>query len=303
MKILLSGKNGFLGRIFYEELQDSHNLVSISRSEGADIVANLAVDVPNLPQIDLVIHNAGHAHLIPRTSSQIAEIYKTNVDGTKNLLNALDNCVRIPKTIVYISSVAVYGLEEGLNIGENHAPNPITPYAISKYQAEDLIIDWCKSRNVSSVILRLPLVVARNPKGNLADLYQSILQGWFIQINQNKAKKSAVIASDVAKLIPNLLNRSGIYNLTDRYHPSINEIATAIAIRMNKTIYLNIPLSILQYIAKLGDFAKKIDIPSPIDTARLSKIVTDLTFSDDKACQELNWNPTSVTEWLKNNSL
>lgn len=303
MTILITGKRGFLSSILLEELQKEHHITSLSRSNSADIVADLTAFLPKLPHVDLVIHNAGYAHSIPKNQSQVTNFYATNVDGTKNLLKALESSDVLPNTIVYISTVAVYGLDMGENIDESMEPRPNTPYADSKLQAENLIINWCDEHKVSAVILRLPLIIGKNPKGNLASLHKSIIQGWFIRILHNQAQKSTVLATDIAKLIPSLHNKNGIYNLTDGLHPNVNDIASAIAIQSNKHIYFKIPLSILQYAAKLGDLASRLNIPFPITTDRLTKMTNTLTFSDSKARRELKWDPNSTITWLRSNPL
>lgn len=303
MKILLIGKNGFLGNIIHRILSDDHEVITLSRSPDADIVTDFTDTIPLLPKVDIVVHNAGYAHRIPKTQSEIDKCFRTNVSATKKLLEALEKSNSVPASFVYISTVAIYGLDNGQNIEENHIPNPNTPYAVSKYEAEQIINEWCDMKSVNGIILRLPLVIGQFPKGNLASLHSSIKHGWYIEINQNFAKKSAVVGTDVAKLIPSLYNKKGTYNLCDGIHPSINDIAQAISFRLNTKIRFKLPLAVIKLAARIGDFAQRYDLYFPVTSSNLGKMTNDLTFSDKKARLELDWNPTSVTEWLKKNSL
>lgn len=303
MKILITGKQGFLSSIFVETLQGDHQLYTLSRSETADITADLANSIPKLPEVDLVVHNAGLAHTIPKDELQAVKFFQINVDGSQNLLRALEKLNRPPATFVYISTVAVYGLETGEEIEEQQYPQPNTPYAQSKLMAEQLISDWCGRHNISVVILRLPLIIGSKPKGNLAALLQSISQGWYVQITPNKARKSAVVGTDIAKFLPQLYGKNGIYHLTDGQHPSLHEVATAIAQQRNQKLYFKLSLSLLQHVAKIGDYLLKLNVPSPVSTNRIKKMTSHLTFSEKKARQELGWQPTPVIEWLKNNPL
>lgn len=304
LRILLTGRQGFLGSILYELLNRDYTVITLSRSVKSTIVADLtADDMPNLPTVDLVVHNAGYAHLIPKNQAEVDKFYNINVNGTRRLLSALEKTDKLPTTIVYISTVAVYGLSSGQDIQESQTPQPDTPYAKSKYQAENLLNKWGEEHSVSVVILRLPLIVGKQPKGNLAALHSAVRRGWFVKIRQNTAKKSAVVAFDIAKLIPSLHAKSGIFNLSDGHHPSVNEVAEAIATQLNKRIKLQLPLAILQLAAKVGDYLQKFHLPFPVNSIRLSKISHPLTFSDKKARKELGWSPTPVIEWLKNNPL
>ena len=66
------------------------------------------------------------------------------------------------------------------------------------------------------------------------------------------AKKSMVMAKDIADLITNLEGESGIYNLTDGYHPSFKELEVKIGRFYNKKI-IAIPNMIAIILAKVGD--------------------------------------------------
>lgn len=57
---------------------------------------------------------------------------------------ALEN-VGVPKALIFISTVAVYGCEFGEQITEEHTLNGTTPYAKSKIMAEEYLTNWCKS--------------------------------------------------------------------------------------------------------------------------------------------------------------
>jgi UDP-glucose 4-epimerase len=58
----------------------------------------------------MVVHCAGKAHVVPNTTLEKEEFYRVNLDGTENLLSTLENS--LPNTLVFISSVAVYRLDE-----------------------------------------------------------------------------------------------------------------------------------------------------------------------------------------------
>lgn len=294
MNILLSGANGFLGQIIINILKKEHQFISLSRNSGEYMVC-LDKQIPNFHHsFDMVIHSAGKAHLVPKTESGSQQFYEVNVIGTENLLKGLEK-VGMTKQLVFISSVAVYGQESGVKINEENSLQAIDPYGLSKIQAEKVILDWCNRHNVTCTILRLPLLVGKNPPGNLGAMIKAIQKGYYFNIGGGNAKKSMVLAEDVARFIPIIAPVGGTYNLTDGVHPSFSDLSNAIA---NKKIK-NLPLFIAKIMGYLGDL---LGGKAPINSLKIKKITSNLTFDDSKA-RELGWKSQSVLEYLKNNDL
>lgn len=299
MNILLTGSNGFLGRNIIEVLKKEHHLVGLSRSSGEYQIC-LDKEVPNFQNFfDLVIHSAGKAHSIPTTEFERQQFHQVNVVGTLNLLNGLE-MVGVPKHFIFISSVAVYGKKEGIGIDENFALLAKDAYGLSKIEAERVVINWCHKNNVICTILRLPLLVGENPPGNLGAMLQAIDKGYYFNIGGGKSRKSMVLAQDVAAFIPVVSLVGGVYNLTDGYHPSFNELSTAITILKHKIKPFNMPLFVAKIIGFVGDLlGEKV----PMNTLKLKKITSDLSFDDSRARNSLNWKPRPVLEYLKTKSI
>lgn len=286
MTCLLTGSTGFLGSIFATEFSHHFDLTTLGRSVENDLICDLAKEVPVLPQgYDWVVHNAGKAHMVPRTQAESEAFWELNHKGTLRLLEAIDNTGQYPRCFVFISTVAVYGVEEGMNISENHPLQGQTPYAKSKIAAEAAIQEWGTAHNVLVVILRLPLVTGPNPPGNLGKMEAAIRKGRYVRILGNTARKSRVAGVEVARLIPTLIGKSGVYNLTDGVHPTFCEIEEEVALQMGKKIRWGIPAFVIRWAAKVGDY-----IPGfPLNTAQYRKLTASLTFSDEKARKELGW--------------
>ena len=288
MKIILTGATGFLGKYIQSELVSQEiDVVGVGRSAENDLVCDLANEVPFFAEslvYDMVVHNAGKAHFVPRNETEGKVFFDVNVGGTEKLLEALMSLKNKPNCFVFVSTVAVYGLESGENINETHLLNGNSPYAKSKIEAEKLVQEWCLENHVNCVILRLPLVVGENAPGNLGAMEKAIKKGYYFRLGTGNARRSMVNAVDVAKLIPSLLNKNGIYNITDGLHRSFAEMDTFLAEKHGKRIK-KIPVWMGQMIAKVGDF-----IPGfPLNSYRFSKLEQNLTFSDAKAQIELKW--------------
>jgi nucleoside-diphosphate-sugar epimerase len=292
MKILLTGASGFLGKIIHNALK-SHDVVTLGR-KGSILLADLTLDIPVLPDVDIVIHSAGKAHSIPKSSEEIKEFFDVNVEGTKNLLEGL-KLSGLPERFVYISSVSVYGKSTGRLISEDTPLAAKDPYGMSKIEAEKLVQQWCRAHNVICTIFRLPLIAGRSPKGNLESMINGIQRGYYFNINGGNAKKSIVLADDIAEVIVRSSEIGGVYNLTDGYHPSFAELSSQIAKQLGRDRPHNISLWFAKLIGWTGDI---LGSRSPINTAKLSKITSDLTFDDSKARRLLSWNPRPVLEYF-----
>jgi GlcNAc-P-P-Und epimerase len=291
--MLLTGAAGFLGRHIVRAQADED--VTTLDLAGCDINVDLAAGIPSLSErFDLVVHAAGKAHSVPRTPEQAEEFFRVNVQGTRHLLQGLEQGPVLPRAVVFISTVAVYGVEAGVGITEEAPLNGNTPYADSKIKAERCLLDWGAKKNVNIVILRLPLVAGTNPPGNLGAMLQAIRRGYYFRPGKGSVRRSMVGACDLAELLPDLLDKAGIYNLTDGIHPSIAEIDTCLSRQMNKRV-IALPEKLLKIVAKLGDRVSWV----PLNSVRIQKLSETLTFSDAKARKELGWDPRPALESLK----
>lgn len=295
MKILITGATGFLGVAIGNILQKDNVLFRLSRSNN-DYNFDLQNNVPEFnDQFEIVIHAAGKAHSIPKTILDIQDFFNINFNGTTNLLIGLENS-KLPKRFVFISSVAVYGVEIGNDINEEYPLLAKDPYGLSKIQAEQLVLEWCDSNNVICTILRLPLLVGENPPGNLGAMIKAVQKSYYFNIAGGKARKSMVLAEDVSKIIIKASEIGGIYNLTDGYHPNFYELSHAVGKQFGKSRIFNLPFFVAKTIALVGD---AIGTKFPLDSNKLRKITSDLTFDDSKARQFLGWNPSKVLDYYK----
>ena len=70
MKYLLTGGSGFLGGILKDSLRQNHDVVTLGRSITNGIIADLSMEEPILPPVDVIIHVAGKAHIVPKTENE-----------------------------------------------------------------------------------------------------------------------------------------------------------------------------------------------------------------------------------------
>jgi len=298
--VLLTGSTGFLGKVIAAELQkQGYEILTLGKHHHNTIKADLAkgeFEMENPGKIDFVVHAAGKAHSHPRSPEEIKVFYDVNFEGTKHLCNALVASASKPAGFVFISTVAVYGLDKGEMLDEDTVLNGETPYAKSKIQAEQWLQGWGKTHNIQLAILRLPLVAGPKPPGNLGAMIRGIGNGRYLSIGRAMAKKSVVWAADVAAIMPIAAQKGGVFNLTDGYNPSFGELETGIAHVLDVKRARKVPHGLAKVLAFVGDLMGK---RSPINSNKLRKITSTLTFDDSRARKILNWQPNRVLDKLQ----
>lgn len=293
MKLLFTGASGFLGNSLRAIIEDSFDVKTIGLTPQNDYVTNLAKESPNLRErYDVVFHAAGKAHSVPKSEAEKRSFFDVNLQGTKNLCTALEK-VNVPRAFIFISTVAVYGCDYGENITEDHPLSGNTPYAMSKRLAEEYLQKWCYEHNVILGIIRPSLIAGPNPPGNLGAMISGIRKGKYFSIAGGQARKSVLMVQDIAKLIPLLVEKGGVYNVCDSYQLTFRELEAVICNQLDKPLPLSIPYWIAKCLALVGDCLGK---KAPINSLKLKKITRSLTFSNEKAIRELGWKPTNVLE-------
>lgn len=295
-KLLFTGGTGFLGKNAMPLLEKSYEVTTCGITSMDMIQANLAVSVPALPeQYDVVLHAAGKAHIVPKTEEEKQSFYDINYQGTVNLCRALE-LVGVPKALVFISTVAVYGCDYGELITEEEPLKGETPYAKSKIMAEEYLTKWCGDHNVVLGILRPSLLAGVGAPGNLGAMVNGIKKGYYMHIAGGKVKKSILMAEDIARIMPALTERGGVYNVCDTNQPTFGEIAQSVARQLGKSKPISIPYWVAWCMAMVGNI---LGSKAPINSYKLSKMTESLTFSNVKARQELGWEPLDVLENYK----
>lgn len=290
---LLTGAYGFLGKNIMPFLSGVYRLSTMGRDVRNDYVTNLEKEVPCFrTKFDVVIHAAGKAHLIPRTKDEADSFYEVNVKGTENLCKALEE-TGVPRSLIYISSVSVYGLEEGQDITEDFPLNGSSPYARSKIQAERFLTEWCNKHGVVLGILRPPLIAGKNPSGNLKKLVRLIKNRLYYKMPLDEGRKSVVLADDIARIIPLLSRKGGTYNFCDTYHPTVRELEDVIVRETGKTPWFRFSVPMMMFLAKAGSVLGN---HAPFNTTTLEKLRRSLLISNGKAKKELMWKPLDVLQ-------
>jgi nucleoside-diphosphate-sugar epimerase len=156
---LLTGRNGFTGRYVARELEAAgYEVVGLSDrqdpADAASITANLldreaVQSAVAAVQPDVVLHLAAISFV---AHGDVDEIYRVNVVGTRNLLDALASAPKPPRLVVLASSANVYGNTDVEPITEATPLAPENDYAVSKCAMEYMARLWMS---------KLPIVITR----------------------------------------------------------------------------------------------------------------------------------------------
>lgn len=156
-RVLVTGHKGFTGRYVADALRAAgHEVVGLVERPGdlesasvnlldrAAVARAVAEAKP-----DAVIHLAAIAFV---AHGDADEMYRTNVVGTRHLMEALAALPTPPRAVLLASSANVYGNSDVELLSESVEPSPANDYAVSKLAMEYMAKLWAE---------RLPVVLAR----------------------------------------------------------------------------------------------------------------------------------------------
>ncbi len=184
--------------------------------------------------VDHVFHFAGVGDIVPSIENPTYYI-ANNVIGTLNILEACKNS-KIKK-LVYAASSSCYGIAK-VPTKENHPINTLYPYAISKYQGEQLALHWSKVYNIPTNSIRI--FNAYGPRVRTTGAYGAVFGVFFKQklsnknftvVGNGKQKRDFIYVTDLANAfykVANIRKTSQIYNVGAGKPVSINKLVNLI---------------------------------------------------------------------------
>ena len=162
-RLLITGVTGFTGRYLAPRLADAGYEVhgTVHGEDVAEVagVAQLhAVDVADLDALQPIVSELAPRKVVHLAAisfvahSDSAEMYRTNILGTRNLLAALASAASSPMAVLVASSASVYGNSSAGVIDESTPLAPANDYGVTK-TASELVAGLYSER--------LPLIVVR----------------------------------------------------------------------------------------------------------------------------------------------
>ena len=297
-KILITGSNGFLGRLAKEYFIKNYELVLVDISSSTD--ANFyKVDIGNFADIDNVISKE-KPNIIFHFASEIFDthnkkkIYKTNVEGSNNIKkSAIKNNV---ENLIFTSTFSLYEKNYNYLINESEPISCKNYYGITKSEVEHILLDSNSELNIS--IFRCPIIVDKSRAHRLGVLFEFLKDNctlWILGDGSNKLQ--FVSALDLFIAIEKSLKLKGknLYNIgcekvetmKETFEYLINKTGSKSKIRhLNKTFGL--------FILKILSALRLINFIDYHNKILVSNIVLDIS----KIKKELNFIPTKSTAEL-----
>ena len=289
MKITITGSTGFVGANLHGYLKSFHELHSISVRYQPNQNFDLTTDA--------IIHLAGKAHDLKKVSNP-TDYYEANFELTKQVFDSF--LLSDASLFIYMSSVKAVADDVFGVLDENTIPNPKTHYGISKFQAENYILNQQLPAGKRVYILRPCMIHGLGNKGNLNLLYKLVSKNIPWPLGAFENKRSFLSIENLCFVIQELLNRndipSGIYNVADDKPLSTNELMALISKSQNKLPKtLAIPKKLISLLAKIGDV-----LHLPLNSERLQKLTDSYLVSNDKIVKAIGKSfPISAEEGCK----
>lgn len=307
MKVLLTGSEGFVGKVLVDNLLDSgHEIDGIDRAKAVNPSYILhRIDLKNEilldpASYDVVVHCAA-----AKGDWDISdkEFYEDNVLATENLLNYVRKCE--VKKIIHFSTVAIYS-RDVTDGGESTKIEPDSVYGQTKLDSEILIRKYAEESGIPTVVLRPSVIYGRDNYANMFNLIQQLNRALPFQINPIGITKSHVSVRNVVDVVLRFsdpsysVNGLEIYNLTERPYYDLNTMIRIICNELevkppkaNLPIWLvAVPFGILEFFGKL----LKKDTGFTLD--RLRKFSSSTHYTSEKL-----WSKTGNQKYTSESEL
>jgi nucleoside-diphosphate-sugar epimerase len=305
MKVLVTGGSGFIGRALIARLgQAGHEVVATSRDRQLELpgarVCHIAELGPEtdwskaLEGIEAIIHLAARVHVMDERAADPAfENSRINSQGTARLAaQAAEAGVR---HFIYFSTIKVHGEASGPEpFHAADTANPQDPYAKTKLEAEQALLEIAGNCAMRASIIRPPLVYGPGVGGNFLSMLRLSAKGWPLPLASIDNRRSLIYVGNLVDLVSHLLDHrgpiSGIWLARDGEDVSTPELfrRTSAALGLKAHI-LPFPKFLLAFAGALVGKA-----------AVVSRLTQSLVIDDSPTRNDLDWTPPfSMLQGLK----
>lgn len=293
--VLVTGANGFIGSTLCRAMiADGHNVRGSVRAapddlhDGVDYRASGEIDEATdwrdmLAGVDVVVHTAARVHIARETAADpLAAFCRVNVAGSVRLARqAAETGV---KRLIFLSSIGAAVVECATRDGPS-----LTPYQISKLQAERSLADVSAETGLELVVLRPPLVYGPAAPGNFRRLLAVVSRGLPLPLASIRNRRSVLYAGNLASAVLACLTHprapGGVFAVSDGEALSTPEFARLLATALDRPSRLvPFPVGLLRLLGRM--------------TGRLSTIESltgSLVVDDSDIRTQIGWRPALDT--------
>jgi len=299
--ILVTGGAGFFGGILKRQiLENGDRAISVDVVPDPDEHPNLEkhqVDLRDREALERVFASTrmdGVMHcaaMLAHGSEDTAELWSSNVDGTRNLMDAMRK--HGVRQLVFTSSNCLWGEAMGRPVREDDAPNPVELYGKSKLEGERIIREY---EDITSVLVRCPTIIDFGRLGLLSILFEFIDEDrrvWAVGGGRNRYQ--FIYAGDLAQACIAALDypRSDVFNIGSDDVKTIAEVYDYVIRNSgSKAKVATLPRGPAIAAMKLAYRLKL----SPLGPYHYKMIAEDFLFDTSRIKERLGWRPTMTNE-------
>ena len=308
--ILVTGANGFLGSALSQSLAArgyEYKKVVRRACPGAISVGNIDDQTAwgdALSGVTMVVHLAARVHVMHDTvTNPLAEFRKVNAAGTERL--ARSAAAAGVQRFVFVSSIKVNGEKISfLNqhaqqisanplsmrgslrpFSEDDAPNPQDTYAVSKWEAEQVLRQIAQETGMEVVIIRPPLVYGPRVGANFLKLLKLIKKGMPLPFGLIDNQRSLIYVGNLVDAIITCLEHPAAagqtYLVSDGEDVSTPELINRMASALEcPARLLPVPPALLRLAGRLTG-----------KSAEVERLLDSLVIDSSKIRRELGWTP------------
>lgn len=304
MNILVTGATGFVGQLLCQRLMEQNYTVAatIRRPEDQQklppaIKTALVKSLPELLPEEIIentqaiIYLAARVHQLNDRGPDALNAYRQiNTHGAIALAQQALKCG--VKRFIYLSSIKVNGESTTNRIAysEQDLPQPQDPYGISKWEAEQGLLELAQTSDLEVVILRPPLIYGPQVKANFLQLLKLINKGIPFPFASIHNHRSLLYVGNLVDAIvtsidhPNAKNQT--FLVSDGHALSTPELIGQLGQALDKP-------------AKLFPFPPALLKLAAISIGKANvaeRLLGSLRVDSSKIKQTLHWSPPYTTE-------
>ena len=306
--VLVTGANGFIGWRLCERLAHQWNVRAVVRKEchfpfpcEIHFLGNIGPETDwqhALRDAEVVVHLAARGHVMREDAADpLAMFRKANVEASLALARMA--AAKGVKRFVFVSSVKVNGESTlpGIAFQPDDKPTPQDAYAVSKWEAEQLLMQLGRDTGMEIIIIRPPLVYGPGVKGNFAAMIRWTLKGIPLPLGAIRNQRSLIALDNLVDFIALCVDckksaqaANQVFLVSDGEDVSTTELLHRIAYAHGRqTRLLPVPMRWLRRIARL--LRKE---------AIADRLLGSLVVDSSKARDMLEWQPVvSMNEQLQ----
>jgi nucleoside-diphosphate-sugar epimerase len=299
-KILITGASGFIGSAIFIRLNKLNFTVrSISgksilesqlKFDRLDNFINKSISskinwAELLSDVSCIIHCAGKYSDNKQENNTLLFYRKSNVELTSNL--AEQAAFFGVKRFILLSTIGVNSLflEKSKSLSINDTPKLVDKYQISKWEAEQVLLEISKQTGLETVIIRPPLVYGENQKGKFLNLLHLVYNRIPLPFDKIDNLKSFINIENLVDLIIKCIDNPNVSGKTlfvsDGEDISISDLIRKLSKLMKKSPRIfSLPVPIIKLIFSL--FNKK---------TYIDKLICPSQIDNSYACEVLKWKP------------